>query len=167
MVRQMSNTISTKYDEVLDEQTLRLLSDAPAVSNISPGQAQTLRDRVMRRIDDDISNAAQSFLTVRNHDGTWIEIAPKIKKKILFLNTKTSTESYLLKAEPGAEAPSHIHEYDEHCLVLEGELTFDDIHLWAGDYHFAPAGSTHGIARTDVGALVYIQTGQQGLQQTL
>ncbi len=167
MVRQMSNTISTKYDEVLDEQTLQLLSDAPTVLNIAPGQAQTLRNRVMQRIGDDISNAARSFLTVRNHDGAWIEIAPKIKKKILFINANTHTESYLLKAEPGAEAPPHIHEYDEHCLVLEGELTFDDIHLQAGDYHFAPAGSEHGIAHTDVGALVYIQIGQQGLQQTL
>ena len=163
----MNNTTSTKYDEALDEQTLQLLSDAPAVLNTAPEQAQALRDRVMQRIDDDISDAAQSFLTVRNHDGAWIEIAPKIKKKILFINTKTSTESYLLKAEPGAEAPSHIHEYDEHCLVLEGELTFDNIHLQAGDYHFAPAGSEHSIAHTNVGALVYIQTGHQGLQQTL
>ena len=72
MVPQMSNTISTKYDEVLDEQTLRLLSDAPTVLNIASGRAQTLRDRVMQRIDDDISNAAQSFLTVRNHEGAWI-----------------------------------------------------------------------------------------------
>ena len=157
-MRQINNTTSTKYDEVLDEQTLQLLSGAPAILNTAPEQAQSLRDRVMQRIDDDISNASQSFLTVRNHDGAWIEIVPKIKKKILFTNAETNTESYLLKAEPGVEAPSHFHEYDEHCLVLEGELTFDDIHLQAGDYHFAPVGSEHGITRTDVGALIYIQT---------
>lgn len=159
----MSKTITTKYDEALDEQTLQLLGEAPAVLNTAPEQMQNLRDRVMQRVDDDIANAAQSFITVRDQEGAWIEIAPKIKKKLLYLNPETGTESYLLKAEPGAETPAHFHEHDEHCVVLDGELTFGDgIHLEAGDYHFAPKGSEHGMARTDVGALVYIQTRQQG-----
>ena len=163
----MSKTTTTKYADVLDEYTLRLLGDAPAALQASPARMRGLRDRIMRRIDEDIAKSIPSFLTVRNLDGTWIEIAPKIKKKVLFANQQTGVESYLLRAEPGAEAPPHCHEHDEHCLVLEGELAFDDIHLRAGDYHFAPAGSEHGVARTDVGVLVYIQTGQQGLQATL
>lgn len=164
MVVQMSKSTTTKPDEILDERTLRLLGEAPAVSDTSLARMRRLRDRVMRRIDDDIVNASQSFFTVRNHDGAWIEIAPKIKKKVLFENPETGTEAYLLRAEPGAEAPAHVHEHDEHCLVLEGELTFGDgIHLEAGDYHFAPAGSEHGIARTDTGVLVYIQSRQQGV----
>lgn len=168
MVSQMSKTTTTKYDDVLDEQTLHLLGEAPAVLNAAPEPMQKLRDRVMQRVDDDTTNAAQSFLTVRDHDGAWIEITPKIRKKVLYLNPETGTESYLLKAEPGAEAPPHVHAHDEHCLVLEGEVVFGEgIHLKAGDYHFAPAGSEHGIARTDVGVLVYIQTGVQGFQPSL
>jgi len=162
----MSKTTIKNYDEVLDEKTLQLLGDAPAVLNATPEQMQGLRDRVMQRVNDDTTddtgNAAQSFLTVRNHDGAWIEIAPKLMKKVLRANLETGDEAYLLRAEPGAEAPSHLHEYDEHCLVLEGELTFDNgIHLKEGDYHFAAAGSEHGIARTNVGVLVYVQTGPE------
>ena len=163
----MNKTTTTKYDNVLDEQTLQLLSDAPAVLHTAPEQMQNLRDRVMQRVDDAIDNTLHTFLTIRNSDGTWIEIAPKIKKKVLFENPETGTESYLLKAEPEGEVPSHVHEIDEHCLVLEGELSFDGIRLKAGDYHFAPAGSEHNVARTDVGALVYIQTGPEGFQPSL
>lgn len=168
MVSQMSKTTTTRYDEVLDEQTLRFLSETPAVVNTAPEQMQTLRDRVMQRVDADTAKASQAFHTVRHHDGAWIEIAPKIHKKVLLANPETGAETYLLRAEPGAEAPPHMHEHDEHCLVLEGEMAFDNgVHLKAGDYHFAPAGSEHGIARTDVGVLVYIQTGQQGFQPAL
>lgn len=151
----------TNLGDVLDDQTLQLLSDAPAVLDTAAERMRRLHDRVMQRVDNDIANAAQSFLTVRADDGLWIEIAPKIKKKVLYANPETGTESYLLRAEPGAEAPSHVHAHDEHCVVLEGELSFAGIHLRAGDFHFAPAGSEHGIARTDVGVLVYIQTRQQ------
>lgn len=164
MVGQMSKTTKSKYDDVLDEQTMQLLGEFPGVLDASPEQMQRMRDRVMRRVDDDIANAAQSFITVHADTGPWIELAPKILKKVLFVNPETGTESYLLKAEPGAEAPPHIHTHDEHCLVLEGELTYDNgVHLKTGDYHFAPSGSEHGIARTEVGVLVYIQTGQQGM----
>ncbi len=152
----------TNNGDVLDGQTLQLLGDAPAVLEFAPEKMRRLRDRVMQRVDDDIAKATQSFLTVHSDDGLWIEIAPKIKKKVLYANPETGDESYLLRAEPGAEAPSHVHEHDEYCLVLEGELSFDEIYLKAGDFHFAPAGSEHGIARTDVGVLVYIQTRQQG-----
>ncbi len=159
----MGNTSMTDYDDVLDAQTLQLLGDAPGVADVPPDRMQRLRSRVMQRIDDDITNELQPFLTIRNHDGAWIEIAPKIKKKLLFANLETGIESYLLRAEPGAEMPLHVHELDEHCLVLEGEVMYgDSLHLEAGDYHFAPAGSEHSIAHTDVGALVYIQTAQQG-----
>ena len=158
---QKSNTNTTNYEDVLDEQTLQLLGDAPAVLDTAPERMRHLHDRVMQRVDDDIANATQPFVTVRSDGGQWIEIAPKIKKKVLYANPETGTEAFLLRAEPGAEAPSHVHEHDEHCLVLEGELSFDDIYLKAGDFHFAPAGSEHGIARTDVGVLVYIQTRQQ------
>jgi len=164
-VSQMSKTIINSYDEALDEQTLQLLGDAPAVSGTTPEQMQKLRNRVMQRVDDDPANAVQPFLTVRDRDGAWIEIAPKIRKKVLMANPETGAETYLLRAEPGAASPPHSHELDEHCLVLEGEMAFDDgVQLKAGDYHFAPAGSEHGIARTDVGVLVYVQTGQQGFQ---
>lgn len=164
----MSKTTINNYDEVLDEQTLQLLGESATVSEATPEQMKNLRECVMQRIDDDTAATAGAFHTVRDHDGEWIEIAPKLQKKVLLANPETGAESYLLRAEPGAEAPPHMHEHDEHCLVLEGEMMFDNgVHLKAGDYHFAPAGSEHSVAHTDVGVLVYIQTGQQGFRPAL
>jgi len=153
MVGQMSKTTINEHDDVLDERTLQLLGETPAILDAGSDQMLNMRNRIMRRVDDDIVNAKQSFITVRASDGAWVELAPKIKKKILFINPETGTE----------EASPHVHTHDEHCLVLEGEITFGDgIHLRQGDYHFAPGGSEHGVARTDIGVLVYIQTKQQG-----
>ncbi len=156
----MGKTTMTNYDDVLDEQSLQLLGDAPAAVETEQIQMQNLRDRVMHRVDDHIASKTRSLFTVRNHDGDWIEIEPKIKKKVLFTNPETGTESYLLRLESNAEAPAHFHQHDEHCLVLEGDLSFGDIHLQSGDYHFAPAGSEHAPVSTSAGALLYIQTGE-------
>jgi len=164
----MNKRTDKHYDDVLDAQTLQLLGEATAGIDTVPEQMQGLRDQVMRRIDDAIARTSRSFFTVRNHAGAWIEFAPGIKKKVLAINPETGAESCLLRAEPGAEAPAHIHELDEHCLVLEGEMVFDGgTHLKEGDYHFAPAGSRHGTIHTDVGVLVYIQTGVPGFQPSL
>ncbi len=157
---------SDHYDDALDEQTLQLLSESPAALDAQPGKG--LRDRVMCRIDEAIGQEVGSFVTVRADDGSWIELAPGLKKKVLKADPITGAESYLLKAGPGAEAPPHRHDYDEHCLVLEGDVSFGDgIVLHAGDYHFAPRGSEHGIARTETGALVYLQTDPRGMAASI
>lgn len=152
-------TKSTLNDDVLDQETLELLSSDPAALDVPAERLQSLRRRVMRHIDQETAGVERSFRTIRAADGPWIEIAPKLRKKVLFVDPVTGAESYLLQADPGAEAPGHRHDRDEHCLVLEGDVTFEDgVRLQTGDYHFAPHGSTHGIARTEQGVLVYIQT---------
>lgn len=57
--------------------------------------------------------------------------------------------------------PPHEHPLDEECLVLEGEFTLESIKLRAGDFHFAPKGMTHGVARSEHGALLYIRGAAQ------
>ena len=47
---------------------------------------------------------------------------------------------------------------DEYCIVLEGDVSFDDLDLSAGDFHFARQGSSHSIARSRGGALVYLES---------
>lgn len=154
----MSNTADTEHDEVLDAQTLRFLAEAPVVQALPPERRQAMRDRVMRRIGANGGIPMPVFRTVRAEEGDWIALTPKISKKMLFLNPLTGAECYLLKGEPGAELPAHWHAFDEHCLILDGEVTFSPgIHLRKGDYHFAPGNSEHGAAYTERGALVYLQ----------
>ena len=129
----MSKASLDKYEEMLDEETLQLLGSAPAGLEVDSRQMQRLRDRVMLRVDEDIAHAPQPFITIRSTEGDWMELGPGIKKKILFSNPNDGTESYLLKIEPGITIPPHFHDLDEHCMVLEGKVSFGDLHLEAGE----------------------------------
>lgn len=155
----MTKSSSIDQPQVLDNDTLQTLGAAVTEQDIPADRRQAMHDQMMQRIDEDIKKNTAHFVTVRAGEGGWVEVAPGIHRKDLFTNPLTGAESYLLRAEPGAEAPGHWHPHDEHCLVLEGDVTFSPgTCLRQGDYHFAPANTQHGIARTRGGALVYLQT---------
>lgn len=145
--------MSNKFrpDDPLDPTTLRLLGDAPAAE---PGAPAALREAVLARVAAD----AATLLTVREADGDWTELVPGIRRKWLFSDPESGTETFLLRAEPGATLPPHDHDHDEHCLVLSGDVGYGEtIRLRTGDYHLARRGSEHAVAHTETGALVYIQ----------
>jgi len=158
--------MNTKH-EVLSEEEIQLLSDAPAVAddvNAGSVRMQSLRSKIMVRVDKQEASSHHELLTIRADSGEWETVSDKIRKKVLHVDTDNGIETYLLKIEAGAKDAPHIHTTDEHCIVLEGDVCFGDIHLNAGDYHLAPKGSKHDEAYSIHGALLYIQT---GLEQAL
>ena len=154
----MTESNKSRQKDVLDTESLGLLGCAPAQADLGTAHMLQLRDRVMQRVDDE-APLLSSFLTIRAGDGPWIEIGPLMEKKVLHENHETGVESYLLRLRPGASPEGHLHDEDELCIVLEGDVSFDDVHLEAGDYHFAPKGSWHGTASTLNGALIFLQSG--------
>lgn len=154
----MKKITSTEIDQVLDNEIVELLGSDLQALDLPAAQMTNLRMQIMQRIDDEVAEQADTFVTIRADEGVWEEIAPKLYRKVLRFDPETGVESYLLRAEPGAEAPPHMHEHDELCLVLEGEVEFDNVHLKAGDYHFAARGSQHSMARTQAGVLLFLQT---------
>lgn len=121
-------------------------------------QVNRLRARILQRIDDE-GDGPSLFDTIRSSEGRWIEILPNVEKKLLNVDTRMGIESYLLRMHPGATAPGHVHEADELCYVIDGDLAFGDIQLGAGDYHFAHKGSRHDEASTVSGTLLFLQSG--------
>ncbi len=138
----------------LDKTVLNLLAEDQQAADISEDRIARMRKRLLKQI---APQKPVNFITIRADEGEWIEIVPKIYKKVLHLNPSTGQESYLLRAEPGAVAPAHDHDHDELCFVLEGEIELNNISLKTGDYHFAPKGSLHGETRTQTGAVVLMQ----------
>lgn len=147
-------------DEVLDQDALELLGSAPARADIPAQRLAGMRDRVMARIDEEASPHSP-YVTIRADEGSWIELEPLVEKKVLSSNHETGIETYLLRLHPGAAPQRHQHGEDELCIVLEGDVSFDDIHLEAGDYHLARKGSWHGSASTVHGALLFLQSALQ------
>ena len=119
-------------------------------------RAPRLRSLIMDRIAEEKRFAAAQFLTMKADEG-WSELAPKIEKKVLRVDRKAGIESYLLRIQPGAVGPAHNHACSELTVVLEGDIDIGDIHLKAGDFHMASAGSTHGPASCQTNALVFMQ----------
>ena len=150
--------MSKEDDLILDGEFLDSVADNFVAAPADKDQVSRLRARIMRNIDDKHGKPGL-FDTIRSNEGEWIEILPNVEKKLLKVDSQTGTESYLLRMQPGATAPAHVHETDELCYVIEGDLSFGDIHLNAGDYHFAHRGSRHESVSTVGGTLLFLQSG--------
>lgn len=112
-----------------------------------------LKARILSRVAGDAQPAPLS--TLRAHEGAWLRFAPGIEVKVL--HQSGDMVSALVRMAPGASTPAHEHAADEECLVLEGEICFDDVRARAGDFHLAPKGSRHTM-RTDGGVLMHVRT---------
>lgn len=129
------------------------ISENIAAPRADAGRVDRLRSRVMSRLD---------FDTIQRDEGEWLEIMPQVYKKSLQFDEARGVESFLLKMEAGGRIPAHVHESDELCCVIEGEVTFGELLLRRGDYHFAHEGSRHQDATTAHGCLLFLQCANSG-----
>jgi anti-sigma factor ChrR (cupin superfamily) len=61
----------------------------------------------------------------------------------------------LLKFEPGATYPSHVHPGGEEIFVLEGDIHLGKDHLLAGDYLYTAPNNVHAV-RSEGGCVVLV-----------
>lgn len=125
------------------------------VHALPAAEEDALLERVRARVMGAVISQAQ-FHTVRPTEPGWQPMAPGVMRKLLF--SAGDAQSWLVRLSPGSAVPGHPHTIDEECVVLEGTLCIgDDIVLHAGDFHVGRKGSTHALATSDTGALVYLR----------
>ncbi|MBA2409659.1 MAG: cupin domain-containing protein [Gammaproteobacteria bacterium] len=154
-------TESTRRDhkrsrEVLPADLLVVLLEAVPPATPDAEREARMRQRIQEgaRIQ---SHAYAVYYTVPADSGAWLRIDPRLEMKILYKDARAT--SFLLRLQPGARLPAHVHAADEECLVLEGELRLGEgVILKAGDYHFAPTGLPHGAAESPSGALLFLRS---------
>ncbi len=113
-----------------------------------------LKDRVINRA---LAGAEHGMIVVRRNEGEWRKTPfPGVSAKLLLRDEQTGNWTWLLKMEPGSTYPSHRHSTMEQCLVLEGEVSFDDQRFTAGDFEAAPAGTRHSALTSPAGCLLLI-----------
>jgi quercetin dioxygenase-like cupin family protein len=112
---------------------------------------------VRARLRSEEAEATRSPITVRAHEGEWVNRAPGVDIKLLNIDPATKARSYLLRFAPGAELRAHDHLMDEECFMISGEATVGELHLKAGDYHLIPKHMAHGITYSTTGALVFVR----------
>jgi anti-sigma factor ChrR (cupin superfamily) len=123
-----------------------------------------VRDRLMSLVAEEARTESKAsrkadappLITLRAHEGEWVKVGGGIKIKHLFTDPQTGMVTTLVKMKPGAQIPLHRHSGIEQCYVIEGDFHAANQELGAGDFHVAPAGSTHEPVYTKGGALVLI-----------
>ena len=147
-------------DSLLDADLTDALAQGIAPLELSSAERDRMRARIVERV---ASTPPSGTATVRADEGTWRELAPGVQIKVLHQDSATNTMSYFVRMEPGAHAPFHSHTQEEHCLVLEGEVTIDEQVLRSGDWHVAQPGSTHANFWSKAGCMLFIRAENRSL----
>ncbi|NOX83508.1 MAG: hypothetical protein GXP06_11090 [Alphaproteobacteria bacterium] len=114
-------------------------------------------ERLDAALDRQAASGSRNSVTIRDNEGSWIAIAPGIRKKILYLDEAVRKEAYLLDFDAGASLPEHNHHATEDCLVISGDFRIGDLQLKAGDFHAAFAASQHLTCRSEHGCRLFIK----------
>lgn len=81
--------------------------------------------------------------------------------KVLRFNTSTGrAPTILLKFDPGAAYPGHIHPGGEEIFVLEGDIHLGKDHLTSGDYLYTAPFNIHAVY-SERGCVVLVSVPQQ------
>src|SRR6516165_3011736 len=115
-------------------------------------------EAILAQIDLEGSQLPGS-VTLRAAEAGWLPLSEGVSYRVLREQKYVGRQSLLIRMQPGATYRLHLHDSDEECLVIEGDLWFGDLELRSGDFHVALKGTTHPISRTVSGCLLHISSG--------
>ena len=67
--------------------------------------------------------------------------------------------SFLMRCRAGTQIPSHLHEFEERLVILDGEIRIGDQHHSTGACIVSPQGSLHEPAEAIGDCLILVQYG--------
>jgi hypothetical protein len=120
-----------------------------------PARAQALRARLVEQAHAS-ARMLENTITVYAEAGEWQPVTQGVRSKKLY--SDGGGRSFLLRLDPGAVLPTHAHDSDEECLVLEGEVQIAGLRMGPGDYQLACSGSSHAQIASPTGALLFIRS---------
>jgi anti-sigma factor ChrR (cupin superfamily) len=130
-----------------------MFADLPADEPETPPPG--MFEKILARIEGEGADLPGT-MTRRAGSANWFEISPGIKGRLLHVDRAQNRQYLLIRMAPGASYHPHAHDTDEQSLVLEGDLSFGDLNLKAGDFHVATPSSSHPPGRTVNGCLVHV-----------
>lgn len=133
---------------------VRALAEALRPVPLAPGEREALRERISSQIR---ARAPEGTQTIRAEEGRWVEVAGRVRVKVLVDDHTRGERTFLIQFLPGARYPAHVHPAEEATLVVEGELMIGDHCLRRGDVHVAAAGSWHAEVSCPKGAICFVR----------
>lgn len=144
-----------EHADVLDESTVRAISEALLPTELATHRRAAMRARVMSLASD---APPANTETIRGEDLPWHQVFPHVWAKVMKRDVANNLQIMLFRMEPGGIVPAHSHNLDEECLVLEGEVLVGSHPVRKGDMHLARAGARHPDLWTRTGALVMVRS---------
>ena len=90
---------------------------------------------------------------------------PGVDVSHLWSDPTIGRHTILLRLDPGASIPTHVHPGPEECFVASGDLRDGDLDLGAGDYVRHDGGTEHTISTLN-GCILYVTTSSPEQQST-
>ena len=138
----------------LDAETISALAEAIRPAELGVTERDRMRARILRRA---VAPPPEGTITMRAEEGAWRDYSPGVTIKVLRHEPEARRSTFLIRMAPGAHVPVHPHAEEEHCLVLEGEVSLGDHVIREGDWHVALSGSTHSEFFSKTGCLLLIR----------
>lgn len=85
----------------------------------------------------------------------WQEFRPGVQRHLIYADKETECMSVLLKYDPGASVPEHMHMGNEHIFVLQGSQKDRLGVIKAGTFIVNRTGTRHAVA-SEEGCVVLI-----------
>lgn len=149
-----SNTESEKYEDILDLEDIKMMSEGVMPSVLDSNKKNSLKERVMNRILAPCPVGGETSYSAKQE---WLRITDKLEVKVLTQDPIKKVQTAYWRLAAGAIVPGHYHNSDEDCLVLDGDISFGDHFLGKGDFHQMKKGTTHPDMTTKNGALLYLK----------
>jgi anti-sigma factor ChrR (cupin superfamily) len=92
---------------------------------------------------------------IQNNDSEWHLLQVGVALRMLFQDAKSDYSVGLIRYEPGASVPLHLHTGDEHIYVLSGSQQDERGVYQTGSYVYNPEGSQHSV-RSEDGCMVLV-----------
>jgi anti-sigma factor ChrR (cupin superfamily) len=137
----------------LDATLIEAMAAATPPDTPTASATARMREQLFQRIHA----ISPGYIFVHSPEGEWVDLLPGVELKLL--RQDGDQHSYLLRMATGTCIPPHEHALDEEVLVLEGDITINDVLCRSGDYHFAPRGKPHGLITSEAGCMLFIRGG--------
>lgn len=144
---------SRRFDPKLDQE-IRDVEDSMAALSYAAGEL-TPPQGLWKRIKGAIAaenEALENRVIIELEEGDWKPVAPGIDCKMMW-----TRRTMMLRCAPGAVLPDHMHDHDEHLLVLSGDLVIGGRTFTSGDYIGSKMGFDRFPHSTRAGCLLLSQ----------
>jgi anti-sigma factor ChrR (cupin superfamily) len=105
-------------------------------------------------------------VVINHHDLPWVPTkVPGVERRMLDrIGDELAKATSIVRYQPGARFSSHLHEFGEEILVLDGIFSDETGDYSAGTYIMNPPGSSH-TPYTQTGCTLYVKLRHLGLDQ--